>query len=211
MTTKEIIDIFKGLPSGGYITADSRLRDGNILALVNACKNAAQKIVFEKEKYAPPQWFVPFYHEYEETWENTMCYKRFTMVDYVMLDGIVAGLGYIGSTRTNHTFVPVTSRTQLADYMNHPILRPRQNDTYVLIEATHIEVYGKPVKDLKIGIIPANPLDVPTFNYDTDPYPVDGGLLDVMKKIALNPDYNLITRTPYDKIQDGNDQTAVNK
>lgn len=32
-----------------------------------------------------------------------------------------------------------------------------------------------------------------------------------MKKIALNPDYNLITRTPYDKIQDGNDQTAVNK
>lgn len=209
MTTAEIIDIFRALPSGGLVTYDSRLRDGELLSLVNTCKNAAQRIVYSQTKFAAPQWFVPFYPEHEEMW-GTGCYQKFRMVDYVILDGIVGGLGYIGASKSNNTFIPITSRVQFTDYMKHPILKPRKNENYVLIENGFLEIYGQPVTNFTMGIIPSNPLDIPTFNYNSDNYPIDIGLLEVMKKIAMNPDINIISKTPFDKVQDGMDGTAIN-
>jgi hypothetical protein len=209
MTLPEIIDIFKSLPSGGMVTSDSRFRDGEIISLINTCKNVAQAAVFLKTKFAAPQWYVPFYPEHEEKWSYG-CYQKFRMVDYVILDGIIGGLGYIGAERSNNTFIPLTSRVQLTDYMKHPILKPRKNESYILIENGFAEVYGQPVNNFRMGIIPSNPLDIPTFSYESDDYPIDIGLLDIMKKIAMNPDLNIMSKTPFDKVQDGMDGTAVN-
>lgn len=209
MKTDEVLDIFASLPSGGMITSDTRLRRGSLLAMVNTLKNASQRMVYMQTKSIPPAWYVPYYPVFQKEWGGS-CYKRFKMVDYVILDGIVSGIGYIGAERMNHTFTVMTNRIQLTDYMLHPILKPRKNETYVLIENGYLEIYGQPVTNFIMGIIPTNPLNVPTFSYENDEYPIDEGLLDVMKKTAMNPDINLLTKTPVDRVQDGLDQTAIN-
>ena len=209
ITLPQVYDMFTALPQGGYITADSRIEKGLMYAIINKAKNKAIQITYGQTKRTNPMWYVPFYPEYEATQQTDPCYRKFRMPDYPLLDGLGSAIGYIGATGKINTFIPIEGRVQFENYMNHPILKARGKDIYILIESGWAEVYGS-VRDFKMMIMPSDPRDIPTYNENIDPYPVDGALLEMMVKIAQNPDLVMISKTPYDRIQDGRDNTSVN-
>lgn len=208
-TLPELYDMFASLPSGGYITSDSRFQKGEMYSVINKCKNRAQKIVYGQEKRVHPMWYMPFYPNYDSTWQTNDCFKRFRMPDYNNLDTVMGGIGYVGAANTLNTFHVIESRVQLSDWMNHPILKPRTKDVYILIENGWAYVYST-VRDFQMMIIPANPQDIPTYNVDNDPYPVDGALIELMTQIAMKGDLFMYSKTKVDLIQDGRDSTAIN-
>ena len=210
ITLPEVYDLFASLPSGGYITAESRLEKGLMYAIINKSKNKAIQMTYSQIKRTSPAWYVPFYPEYDTSWQTDPCIKRFRMPDYPLLDGVGSGLGYIGAVGRVNTFIPIEGRVQFETFMNHPKLRPRNKDIYILIENGWADVYGT-VRDFKIMIMPSDPRDIPTYNEKIDPYPVDGTLLEMMVKIAQNPDLVMITKTPFDKIQNGMDDSVIKK
>ena len=201
--------MFAGLPTGGYITADSRLQKGQMYSVIHKCKNRAQKIVYSQEKRAHPMWYMTFYPEYDSTWQTSSCFKRFRMPDYNNLDGVVGGIGYVGAQDTLNTFQVIESRVQMSDWDRHPILRPRSKDVYILIENGWCYVYST-VREFQMMIIPSNPSYIPTYNVDFDTYPVDGALLELMTQIAIKGEAFTYSRTKVDLTQDGRDNTAVN-
>ncbi len=209
-TLPQIYDMFAALPTGGYITADSRLQKGQMYSVINKCKNRAQKIVYAQERVTHPMWWMTFYPEYDSTWQPVNgCFKRFRMPDYNNLDGVMSGIGYVGAIDTLNTFLPIESRVQLSDWMKHPILAPRSQDVYILIENGWCYVYSM-VREFQMMIIPSNPQDNPNYNVDNDPYPVDGALLELMTQIAIKGEAFTYSRTKVDLIQDGRDSTAIN-
>ena len=196
MTFPQLYDLFASLPSGGSINDDTRLQKGFMYALINNCKAAAQRQVYKATKRTHPDWFIQYYPEYDSTWQTSPCDKVFYCPAFVSLDEARDGIGYVGSVETNFSMIVVKDHQTYSAMLQHQDMKPRANEAYVLFLPNGLtKIYGSFVRQPVFDIIPADPRDIPTYNIETDRYPVDEGLIEVMKKIAMGTDMMIITKS----------------
>jgi len=210
MTINEIYLQILSSPLGGNVTADNRTDAPYIYSLINTSFAQAVRNIYGATKKISPQWYLPYYPEYEILSQDDYCFARFTMPNYIEFDSAMDGLGYIGSIRMNNAFIPITSRVYLSDMLSDKT-RLTGDLTYMLIEnnggSMGVELYGKIVKNFKMMLIPANPAEFPAFNQDIDNYPADSGLINEIKKIILGVDVQYIWKTRPDNVSNSKDET----
>ena len=209
-TLIDLYDEVAKLPSGGYLTADTRLNRPYVYSLIHSAAAKAKQLFWIKNRSLHQTNYIPFYPEYESTLQENNCIVRFKMPRLIQLDGLADGMEYLGSIRDNNTFIQVNNRLAMAGIQKDRILQPGRKN-YLLLEGRFGEVHGQKVREFMMYICPADPTDIPTYNVNKDAYPLSEDLVPEMKKIILQQDLIIITKSFADAINNSKDDTAITK
>lgn len=211
MTLPQLYERIASLPSGGYLTVDTRLDKGFMYSLIHS---ARAFIVAERWKQygkIPPVYYQPFTPQYNElSQDGTMCYTTFYNIpDIIALDGRATGLGYVGSDGCQCLFREVSSRAAWASMKEHRSFK-RNTKPYVLFAGSGMcEVWFKDsIENITFNAIFSDPTQVDTYNVDFDPYPMDVSDIPKMETYLLQGSMGLVYKTPIDRVNDQRDTTV---
>jgi hypothetical protein len=211
MTFPQLIERVSSLPTGGYITVDSRLDAGLMASIINS---ARAYIVCERWKMygkVPPIYYQTFYPEYIKTAQDEgSCYSKFyNLPPIIALDGRSTGLGYIGSSNTLNSFREVSSRQALSSMLNNRIIAIKRKPLALIGNGGELEIYFRDtVKLPQLEAVFADPRQVPLYNVDYDEYPMDSSDIPKMEDYLTRGAFQLVYKTPIDRVNDGRDITV---
>ncbi len=210
MTLPELYERIGSLPSGGYLTVDTRFDKGYIYTLIHTARAVIVSERWKMNGMVPPVYYQPYKPEYvilSQTEDG--CYSKFYNVpDIINLDGRATGLGYVGSTGTLCQFREVNNSAVLASMMNNRIIRKMRKPIVLMLGGGEMEVYSTDsIENLRMEAIFADPTKVPTYNVDFDQYPIDASDISKIELYILQGSMNMTTRTPMDRINEQRDTT----
>ena len=210
-TRAKLRERISALPTGGYITVDSRLDPGHMDYLINS---ARAFIVCERWKQygeIPPVYYQPLELTYDRAaQDDDACYTIFNNVPSIIsLDGRASGIGFVGNINCmKRQFREVTTLGQMASYQSDRIMKAGRK-AYVLYRNGTIMVWYKDkIKEFTMDIIAANPSEVPSFNVEHDLYPIDTSDIPKMETYLMQGSMGLIYRTLIDRVNDQRDVTV---
>jgi hypothetical protein len=212
MTLPEIYERIAALPTGGYITVDSRLNKGYVYSLIHS---ARAFIVGERWKQfgkIPPIYYQPFTPEYNGySQDSGMCYTKFYNVpDIIALDGRSSGLGFVGGEGTICQFREISSRSAWASFKAHRTASHTDKAYVLFSQSGECEVWSKqPIENMTFNAIFSDPTQVNTFNVDFDSYPMDVSDIPKMETYLLQGSMGLVYKTPIDRVNDQRDTTVA--
>jgi len=200
----DLYEMFASLPSGGFLTDQSKLDRRYMYAMIGSLRAAAIPINYKQNKRLNSGWYQPFFPEFGIEWQSS-CYGSFELPSYINANGVVGGVGYLGSIDFGNAFTFVETPQKFYAFTQNYAMRPRAKDTYVVVEGNRCRVYGNKsrVREWVIYGIWSDPLDIPTYNEATDPYPIDASLLQTMQHIFINGPIPVIVKTPAAQVQTG--------
>lgn len=173
--------------------------------LIDAINEGRGEVIrndYKMFKRIAPECVVKHWPEYSELAQDDCKCIKFNIPATINV-GDRNGIVYIGSSTQNRTYVLLKNRTQLSDYLKHPRLWSLSN-VYVLYEGVSMEMYSKfDIQNPLIELIPANPMDIPEFNADVDPYPISTEM-EGQIMLYLQNRFNPQVGSP-DKISDSRD------
>lgn len=210
MTLPELYERIGALPSGGYLTVDTRFDKGYIYTLIHTARAFIVSERFKQTGFVPAVYYQPYKPEYVILSQNEEgCYSRFMNVpDMINLDGRATGLGYAGADGTLCQFREVNNRAQLASMMSNRIIRKMRKPIVLVLGGGELEVYSNDsIENMKMEAIFADPTKVPSYNIDFDQYPIEASDISKMELYILQGSMNMITRTPMDRINEQRDTT----
>lgn len=212
MTVRQIIEWMGSIPNGGYLTNESRLDSGFMTELINSGRVAVLNQRWRADRDIPRSYYLevtPTYNKLAQ--EDACCVTYYDLPAMVALDGLSTGMGYVGTIDGMPCqFREVGSLAEFASMQLVKTMKVDGRNTYVLPDGQGgIRVYSSTaVKSFMMEIIPANPIDVPTFNIDIDRYPMAIDDLSLVANYLTSGGLSLAYRTPIDKVADGNDAAA---
>lgn len=211
MTLPEIYERLASLPSGGYITVDTRFNKQYMYSMIHS---ARAFIIGERWKQfgkIPPVYYQSYKPTYEVLSQDAdSCYAKFYNVpDIIALDGRATGLGFVGGNGTLCQFREVSSRSAFASMQSHTTMKKGRGKIYVLVlGGGEIEVYSDlGVEDIMLNAIFADPTKVDTYNVDYDDYPMDVSDIPKMETYLMQGSMGLVYKTPIDRVNDQRDTT----
>jgi hypothetical protein len=210
MTLPELYERIGSLPSGGYLTVDTRFDKGYIYSLIHTARAFIVSERWKQNGLIPPvyyQTFKPYYVILSQ--DQDTCYSRFYNVpDIISLDGRATGLGYVGANGQLCQFREVNNRAQMASMMNNRIIRKMRKPMVLVLGGGEIEVYSNDsIENMRMEAIFADPTKVPSYNVDFDQYPIEASDISKIELYILQGSMNMITRTPMDRINEQRDTT----
>lgn len=215
MNIQEVRARFIAAPSAGV----ANLKDTRLdMALVDNIANQTRaKAIANRVKMNSPlhnSWYMNYEPEYDKNFQNNgeLCFVRFKMIPYIAISSKLDGINFIGGSGTNCQYRLVNDRGTFASNQNDKLLRAKQREglVHVLMDGDVMEAYSKiNINSIMIRLIPQNPFDIPTWNPDVDQYPIDTGLLDDMLKIFMQTDLLVLTKSFYDRVTNGRDESVA--
>jgi len=193
---------------GGSMSADVRFDFGYIDSLINSARATLIKELFKEIGVVPPVYYQPYFPDYVEDMQDSANYSTFYMPDLIPLDGTSDGGGFVGSITCHQQFNQVNNRSEFADMQRDRIMKAGRR-AVVLITKGRMEVhYKNKIKEFRMEIIAADPLEVPSFNLNYDEYPIDANSLsrldDFIMKIHLDRAQNAVS----DRIANNRDDSS---
>lgn len=210
MTLAELYERIGSLPSGGYLTVDTRFDKGYIYSLIHTARAFIVSERWKMNGMVPPVYYQPYKPEYVILSQDTDgCYSKFYNVpDIISLDGRATGLGYVGATGSLCQFREVNNRAVLASMMNNRIIRKMRKPIVLVLGGGEMEVYSNDsIENLRMEAIFADPTKVPTYNVDFDQYPIDASDISKIELYILQGSMTMTSRTPMDRINEQRDTT----
>lgn len=211
MTLPELYERVASLPSGGYITVDTRLNKKYMYSLIHSGRAFIVGERWKIQGKVPPIYYQPFKPTFSSVSQvSGACYTKFYNVpDIIALDSRASGLGFIGGDGTMCQFREVSSRGAFVSMMNNRVIK-NSKIPYVLMQGGgEIEIYHKTkVHDLHMEAIFSDPTEVDTYNIDKDSYPMDVGDIPRLEAYLMSGTMSLVYRTPIDRINDQRDTTV---
>lgn len=212
LTFPELIEQCKSLPSGGYITKDSRLKPGQMASIINGGRAYVVRERWKQYGKVPPIYYQKFYPQYDKlAQDEDSCYAKFYGVpNIIALDGRATGLGYIGSSNSLNLFREVSSKAAMASMLNQRVIGMKRKGLALIGGSGEIDIYwNTKIKLPELQAVFSDPRQVPLYNYDFDPYPMDIGDIPMMEQFLMNGGpLRYMAATPIDRINDGRDTTA---
>lgn len=214
MNIKEVRSRIMALPSAGVANIkESRLETAFVDNLASQARASAIRNRVKMNMPIHSSWYMNYEPDYETTFQNAgeLCFVRFKMIPYISINSRLDGINFIGANENNIAYRLVSDRATFASNQNDRLLRAksRMGIVHALIENGVVECYSKVnINGIKINLIPENPFDIPTWNPDFDPYPVDVSLLDDMVRMIMQTDLVVITKSFYDRVTNGRDESA---
>ena len=218
MDIKEVRSRIMALPSAGVANLkDSRFTPAYLDNLANQARGAAIRERVRRNNPVHQSWYMTWEPEYSTTFQKTgldddaLCYVRFKMIPYISINSRLDGINFIGGANNNVLYRQVNDRATFAMNQKDRLLKAksRMGIVHVLIEDGVCEAWSKiNIDSLRIRLIPSDPFDIPTWNPDVDDYPIDVSLMDDMVRWLMQTDLTVITKSFYDRITNGRDETA---
>lgn len=211
MTAKEVYNWMGSLPSGGYLTIESRLSFDFTMQTFNKGRAVVLMDRWLKDRSIPREYYQTITPTYNKLAQEDGCYiSFFGLPQYVALDGLSTGIGYVGSVNgIPQTFREVGTRAEFASMQKDKVMKIGRGKVYVLPDGhCGLEIYASPpVVTFSMDIVAANPLEVVTFNPDKDPYPVAEDDYGKIATYLTTGSLSLPYRTPYDLVNNGKDNS----
>ena len=211
MTLPELYERIGSLPSGGYLTVDTRFDRGYIYSLIHTARAFIVSERWKANGMIPPMYYQKYKPEYVIlSQDEGSCYSKFYNVpDIISLDGRASGAGFIGGNGTNCQFREVNNRAEFASMMNNRLFRKLRKPVVLFLGSGEIEVYSQDnIEDIQIEAIFADPTKVSSFNVDFDQYPIESSDISKLELYLLQGPVNSIVRTPMDRVNEQRDTTV---
>jgi hypothetical protein len=212
MTLPELYERVSSLPSAGYLTVDTRFNQGYMYSLIHSARAAVLMERWQKFGKIPPIYYQPFEPEYSVLAQEVgACYVKFYDVpDIIALDGRATGLGFVGANDELCQFREVSNRSAFASMMNNRIMKKGRKPYVLMLGNGEMEIYYKDnIENLRLEAVFSDPTTVPSYNVNTDSYPMDVADMARMEQFLMNGgSLSLSYRTPMDRINDQRDTTV---
>lgn len=189
MTLPEIIDsIISQVQSTR--TVQSKFSTPYMIDVINSAKGTVQNLLYKKYQKINSAWTQQYRVEYVADTQETNKFVRFLLPTPAVTLGMVnSGIVYAGNPDGCQNYALVQSRGELANYLSHRVTKKMP---IILYSDTYLEVYNLPlIKEMLIDYVPADPTQLPTYNYEIDQYPLDEEGIALLKDSV----YNTITGT----------------
>jgi len=213
MTLPQLFERVASLPSGGYITVDSRFSPQQMYSHIHSARANIVTERWRKEGKVPPIYFQPFKPKYEILSQSKgVCFTRFYDVpDIIALDGRATGMGFIGGNGTLCQFREVSSKGAFAAMQSHRITKVGRNITYVLVlGGGEFNVYSSmSIEDMELHAVFSDPTKVDTYNIEFDSYPIDTSDATKIESFLMQGSMSLTYKTPMDRVNDQRDTTVA--
>lgn len=209
-TFPKIYERVASLGNGGYLTSDSRLDKGYIYDLVNSARAIIVTERFKADMAIPPIYYQEYEPEFIKQAQNAnMCCSEFyDCPEIIGINNLSSGLGYVGTVDG----IPVRFAEVISEADMAMILQGRISKIplvpYVLRSAGVIRVYYKStIKRFKMTGIFADPREIPTYDIDRSPYPIDEGDLSKVDTYIMQGSMSAAVKTIADRIANSKDNT----
>ena len=166
--------------------------------LCNQYKAVQQRISYQSTGRISPTWTLVHYCEYEADLQvSGSGMIRFRCPAPVVLDEMTDGFIYIGTVTKNCAFRKLQNRAELAGYNRHRVTKSGVIKT--IWSEGFLEVYGDPlIKELRVELVPLNPMEVSTYNTEFSDYPLDEDNLVSLKQLLINGELDRQAKSPAD-------------
>lgn len=210
MTFPEIYERIGSLASGGYLTDDTRYDKGYIYSLVNSARSIIALERWKADLAIPPSYFQDYEPQYvTQSQESGMCCSIFyDCPELVAYNSLGSGLSYVGTVDgTPKRFAEVVSESDLAMIL-HSRIGKIPLVPYVLRGAGVIKIYYKDkIKQFKMTGVFQDPRQIPTYDIDLSPYPIDVGDISRVETYIQQGSMNATVKTIADRIANKKDNT----
>lgn len=187
--------------SGGIFVDERNLSQEKILDKIDEVREVWVAQKFKETHYVHPDWVQKFWPEYDEDIQDASYCVKFKCPSIARLSDRADGLRYIGAEDCADDFRRVKSRGQLSTMRHHPAMKVG-NKVVALYESGVIELISKrskPFVPIVIGIF-SKPSEIPTFNINTDQYPLDGAGIEFVENYIVTKVSRVEISTPADGV-----------
>lgn len=191
-----LLERMNALPDGGIVSNESRFKLPMLESMAVSFLGQMLQLQYVGSKdrgrntrinplYYRKHW-PKFRTELQDTDE---CFVVFDCPSMLTLNDNSDGIRYCGTISGTTGFNRIQSRPALATINKHQVMKTIANDSEYpsfLYDGNRnlIEVYGdRNITEILLELLPANPMDIPTFNKDTDDFILDS---DVPNFLAMN-------------------------
>lgn len=210
MTFPEIYERIGSLSSGGYLTDDTRYDKGYIYSLVNSARAVIALERWKADLAIPPSYLQDYEPQYvTQAQESDMCCSIFyDCPELVAYNSLGSGLSYVGTVDgTPKRFAEVVSEADMAMIL-HSRISKIPLVPYVLRGAGVIKIYYKDrIKQFKMTGVFKDPRQIPTYDIDLSPYPIDIGDISRVETYIMQGSMNATVKTIADHIANSKDNT----
>lgn len=194
MKADQIIDtIIRYVEQKGIVTDETFLRRRQLLVLFG---NSRAKVIYEMIRAG------------EEVSDNNYITSVLTNIEYNTTgnfsyfnipNSVNGDYSFIGSEDGCNRFRECST---IAEFQSTLHCQVPYIARYYL-ENEYLKINQKAVKRVRVNYIPSNPLQVTTWNYELDEYPVDESLIDVICQEMFAAYQSKTSQTPLDVVEDG--------
>lgn len=203
-TLYQICESVIATPQGGKFSDETQISFQMVCSKINECRNIVAEMRWAKYRQVHPDWLQRFYPEYLEEIQEK-CKMLFKVPGIILLDKHTDGIQYVGSRDYSNGFRKVSDRQTFSSMSKHPVMNRSKNNRY-LYEAGDMEVYSElKANDLMVVAVFSDPRDIPTYNVEKDPYPVDAGSVEMIEELVRNKIIMMSEKTPADVRSDSAD------
>lgn len=214
MIIREIADVLIRSVSGGTNPQDNKFDMPYVEAITPNIWGKAIRLDYNGDarnsgsRRLSYSWSMNYQPTYTESLQVSGAdYLLFDCPRPMMVNRFVDGLIYVGERLKTASWTKFTSREDVANAYARNFFASGTEIGY-LYNGTYLEVYGnKNIRNIDVRIIPNNPMDVPGFDPDTDDYPVDDALINLMVGL-FKEEQNVNINRPADPIFDTAETTA---
>lgn len=213
MTLPELYERIGSLPTGGYLTVDSRFDEGYIYSLIHSARAFIVSQRWKNDGKIPPIYYQPFNPKYSAmSQDSEVCYtKYYNVPDIIALDGRASGLGFVGGDGTMCQFREIRSRAVFNSMMKSRVIKNSKTPYVLILGNGEVEVYSSSkskLQNISMEAIFSDPTKVDTYNVDYDSYPMDVSDIPKMESYLMQGSMSLVYRTPIDRVNDQRDTTV---
>jgi len=212
MTLPQIYEHLGSLPSGGYMTVDSRFDKGYMYKCIHMARAFIICERWKQYSLIPPVYFQKFNPQYDALSQpDDKCFARYLNVpDIIALDGRASGLGFIGGDGTFCQFREVSSMGAFAAMQQDRVMKIGRKNYALILGGGEVRVYSEyMVKNMEMYAIFSDPTQVPLYNEQLDQYPMDVSDIPKMETYLMQGSMGLVYKTPMDRVNNQMDTTVA--
>lgn len=192
--------------SAALNTDENRYEPDYIDDIANQYRAAAIREIWGESSRINSIWTQQYIAKYSADLQDDDNFVRFACPSAISIDNFRDGFFYVGSVDGNTAYRKVISRASFANANIHRITKINNRIVKALWSDGYWEIYGAPlIKELRVDGIFPKPTDIPSFNPDYDPYPIDDNTL-VLMKALIKEEMGVMAATPPDRISDSTDK-----
>lgn len=219
-TLPAIIESIQRQANAGIASIDNRFNPIYLQSIVIFGRAELLKTIYTGNRgmasnhYIHEAWKQEYELVYDPLLQTDDCWNHFECPDPISLDDVSNGFRYIGNKKGNNNYMILHSTEQYADYLNDANMVSIMNTKILslydggnrIIKLRNCAPDFKGIKSGKVRAVFANPLDIPSYNIDTDIFPMDGNSVNSL----ISAIWTTIRFAAYgkpDMVADGSDET----
>lgn len=203
-TLYQIAESVIATPQAGLYLDETNISFEMICQKIHEARGIVAQQRWMKDKTVHPDWLQRFYPEFNEVIQEEKCFLKFKCPGFIFLDQNNDGLRYAGSRDYADDFRRIRTRGELSDMKRHPVMNSGRRN-YILYEAGELEAISKtkPIDFMTVGVH-NDPTEIPTYNAEKDPYPIDAGATELIESMVRNI-VIISEKTPADTVSNSKD------